>query len=77
MRMISLADMVPGECGRLERILAEGFLRERLFDMGLVAGTMARCERIAPSGGSSVYIVRSTRVAIRHSDGKQVLVEVC
>lgn len=77
MRVISLADMVPGECGRIERILAEGFLRERLFDMGLVVGTMARCERIAPSGGSSVYIVRSSRLAIRHSDGKQVLVQVC
>lgn len=76
MRVIPLAQLPPRGCAVVSEILATGFLRERLFDMGIVVGTRVICERSVPSGSGGVYVVRSARIAMRYCDGKQVLVAV-
>lgn len=76
MRVIPLSELPPDGCGTVKCVMAEGLLRERLFDLGLVAGTHIRCERLSPSGDARVYVFRSARIAIRQCDGKSVLVRV-
>lgn len=76
MQVIPIARMAVGEEGTVHSVRASGFLRERLLDLGVVAGTRIRCERFGPSNASSIYEVRSTRLVIRHSDGAYVLAQV-
>lgn len=76
MKVIPLAQLPPNGCAVVYKILAMGFLRERLFDMGIVVGTRVVCERSVPSGSGGIYVVRSARIAMRYCDGKQVLVAV-
>lgn len=76
MRVVPITQMTVGEDGIVWAITANGFLRERLLELGLVTGTHIRCERFGPMGASSVYEVRSARIVIRHSDGAYVLVQV-
>lgn len=72
--MIRLSELRLNETATVERILARGFLRQRLLELGLVEGTWVRCDRLCPSGQSAVYLVRAARLAIRHCDGAQILV---
>lgn len=76
MRVIPISELAIGEEGIVRAITANGFLRERLLELGLVAGTHIRCERIGPSGKVCVYEVRASRIVIRRCDGDHVLAEV-
>ncbi len=76
MRVVPISEMAVGEDGMIRAVNGTGFLRERLLELGLVAGTHIRCERLSPSGEASVYEVRSARLVIRHCDGAHVLAEV-
>ena len=76
MRVMPISEMTVGEKGVVRTITAKGLLRERLLELGVVAGTHICCERFSPSGTASIYEVRSARLVIRHCDGKHVLAEV-
>lgn len=71
-----LTDMKVKEVGTVRRITAEGYLRKRLLELGLVVGTRIACERLTFSGNAGVYRVRSTSLAIRKCDGKQIWVNI-
>lgn len=43
------------------------------MDIGLIEGTPVECVGISPLGDPSAYLIRETVVAIRHTDGKGVL----
>lgn len=75
-RVVPISEMAVGEDGTIRSVNGGEFLRERLLELGLVAGAYIRCERISPSGEASVYEVRSARLVIRHCDGAYVLAEV-
>ena len=47
---MTLADLKPGETGKIVKINLEGALKRRLMDMGVVGGTQVRVEKIAPMG---------------------------
>ena len=77
MQVIPISKMAAGESGVVRAVTANGFLRERLLELGLVVGTHIRCERFSPSGEAGIYEVRSARLVIRCCDGEYVQAEVC
>ncbi|MBO5245131.1 MAG: ferrous iron transport protein A [Selenomonadales bacterium] len=76
MRVIPLSELPPEGCGTVRCIKAKGFLRERMFAVGIVEGAHIRCERFSPSGKAQVCVVRSARIAIRLCDSESILVRV-
>lgn len=49
--------------------------QKRLVDMGITAGEIIKLERNAPLGDPQEYIIKSTGIAIRKEDAKNIEVE--
>ncbi len=71
----TLADLKMGECAIVVAVQTEEGMRHRLWDMGMVEGTMVECAFKSPSGDPAAYIVRGTVVALRRADAVLVVVK--
>ena len=73
--MYAMSDLRPGESGVVQDILTRGRMRRRLLDIGLAPGTQVVCVGQSPLGDPSAYLIRGAVMAIRASDGRDVLIE--
>ena len=71
----SLNDMQIGEKVIVKQIQAEGSIRRRLLDIGLVEDTLVECVLKSPFGDPTAYFIRGALIAIRSEDSKSILVE--
>lgn len=55
-------------------VSAEAVLRQRLFDLGLVPGTLMQVRFIGRKGNLAAYYVRGSVLALRRSTAQQVLI---
>lgn len=69
---LSIDEMEPGERALVERV-GETHLSERLRDLGIVSGTEISCLHRAPMGDPTAYMVRGAVIALRRTDGKEIL----
>ncbi|MGI6328771.1 MAG: FeoA family protein [Dethiobacteria bacterium] len=60
--------------GIVASIIAEGFLRGRLLDLGFVPGTVVEPVRRSPLGDPTAYQIRGTVIALRSEEGDKILV---
>ena len=72
---MKLCDLKNGEKAKIVKIGKIGELKKRLVDMGITAGEIIKLERNAPLGDPQEYIIRSTGIAIRKEDAKNIEVE--
>lgn len=70
-----LNELGKGESAKIIKIGSIGELKKRLVDMGVTAGEIIKLERNAPLGDPQEYIIKSTGIAIRKQDAKNVEVE--
>ncbi len=70
-----LSDMERGETARVCDILADGRIRRRLQDMGIVEGTKIECLQKSPLGDPIAFLIRGAVVALRSEDSDYVLIE--
>lgn len=70
-----LSELVPGSRARIVSLLAEGLVRRRLLDLGMVPQTIVEVVRRSPIGDPTAYRVRGTTIGLRKEDAKQILVE--
>lgn len=70
----SLAETEVGETVRVVSLLAEGRMRRRLADLGLISGAEATCLGRSPLGDPSAYLIRGAVIAIRRRDAMEVSV---
>ncbi|MFQ5410724.1 MAG: ferrous iron transport protein A [Phycisphaerae bacterium] len=70
-----LADLLPGQSGRVAQIRGEAGLRHRLLEMGLTSGTHVQLVRWAPLGDPVELNVRGYRLSVRKSEAAAVLIE--
>ena len=75
-KQILLSALRPGEAARVTEIRVEGALRRRLFDLGLIPGTLVRCRLAAPAGTPLAFLVRGASIALRRRDAEKILAEV-
>ena len=71
---LSLFDLSPGTPARVLRVDAQGAVRQRLLDMGLIPGARIEIERTAP-GGDPVWIrLLGSQLALRRKEAMAILV---
>ena len=70
----SLARLSPGEHGRVWKHNAQGPIRRRLQDLGLVPRAAVECVGQSPLGTPSAYPARGAVIALRKKDAQSVLV---
>lgn len=70
----SLLNLSPGESRRIEQVLGEGSIRQRLLDMGLLPKQVVRLERFALSGAPVWVELGGSHIALRREEAAMVLV---
>jgi ferrous iron transport protein A len=73
---VTLADLKPGQAGRISALAAGGALKRRLMDMGLLPGVEIRVEKVAPLGDPLEVQVRSYHLSLRRQEAEGIAVEV-
>lgn len=71
----TLADLNPLDKGLITAILAEGEIRRRLLDMGLVRGSKFKVLRKAPLGDPIEIFIKRFNLSLRVEEAKTILVE--
>lgn len=71
----SVAQLIPGQKGRVVLVSGSADIRNRLLEMGLTRGTVVELIRIAPLGDPIELQVRGFRLSVRKSEAAAVLIE--
>ncbi len=74
-RLRTLAELSPGQCGRIASVGGRAEVRHRLMEMGLTCGTEVRLVRVAPLGDPVELHVRGYRLSVRKAEVASVTVE--
>lgn len=72
---MTLADLKPGQSGKILKINLEGALKRRMMDMGIITGTPVRVEKIAPLGDPIEILIKSYSLSLRKSEADKIEVE--
>jgi DtxR family Mn-dependent transcriptional regulator len=74
---VALDTLQPGEKGRVSGISSQirGVERRRLFDLGIIPGTVINVELVNPSGDPTAYRIRGTVIALRNAQARLIKVE--
>lgn len=73
----SLSDLKNGQTASVLSLSAQGSMRRRLQDMGLIQGTRVECVGKSPLGDPAAYLIRGAVVALRRKDAENVAIEPC
>lgn len=57
---------------RVVNIMAEGELRRRFFDLGIIKDTIIEALYISPLGDPKAYLIRGTVIAIRKEEAEKI-----
>lgn len=71
-----IADLKPGQSGRVQQVDCHGAVRQRLLDMGILPGTRIEVARMAPAGDPVWIKLEGYELALRISEAKAVSVEL-
>lgn len=74
-RKTQLTDLKTGQTATVSALSAEGSIRRRLQDMGLIKGTRVECVGVSPLGDPAAYLIRGAVVALRSKDAAFVSIE--
>ncbi|MGV8057583.1 MAG: ferrous iron transport protein A [Smithellaceae bacterium] len=72
---MTLADLKPGQSGKILKINLTGALKRRMMDMGVVAGTDVRVEKVAPLGDPIEVHIKSYQLSLRKGEANKIEVE--
>ncbi|MBE0566772.1 MAG: DtxR family transcriptional regulator [Krumholzibacteria bacterium] len=73
--VMSVADLRPGQKGRVRQIEGQGAIRQRLLDMGILPDTTIELARIAPTGDPMWIRLQGFELALRKNEAAAVLIE--
>ena len=71
-----MSNFAVGESGRIVKVLGEGRVRHRLFDMGLTPGAEVYLRQKAPMGDPLEFTVRGYELSLRKDEAQFVLCEM-
>lgn len=69
-----LNDIKPGQSAKVKELQAQGSIRRRLLDIGLIENTEVECLGRSPAGDPSAFLIRGAVIAIRSEDCRNILV---
>ena len=70
-----MAMLKPGEKGRILKIWANGPVKRRLMDMGVLVGETVKVEKIAPLGDPIEVLIKSYNLSLRKREAEEISVE--
>jgi Fe2+ transport system protein A len=73
--MTTIADLKPGESGRIQTVGGEGALYRRFLDMGITPGVEVRLQKTAPLGDPLEIHLRGYSLTIRKHDATKITLE--
>ena len=71
-----LCDFTIGQSGVVKSVNGEGWVRRRLFDMGVTPGTEVALRKRAPFGDPMLIVLRGYELSLRKSEAACVVTEV-
>lgn len=72
---MTLAELKPGETGRIVRVGKNGSLRKRIVDMGAVSGTKVTMMKVAPLGDPMEVKIMGYNLTLRKEEAEAIAVE--
>jgi Fe2+ transport system protein FeoA len=72
---LTLADLAPTEHGRIQAIVGDDGLTQRLWDLGFTPGQRVGVIRFAPLGDPMQVRIGGFDFALRRSEARRVLLE--
>ena len=69
-----MSSLAVGEVGVVAAVLAEGSIRRRFTELGMLPGAVVVCIGVSPLGDPSAYLIRDKIIAIRHKDAAGVMI---
>ncbi len=73
---IPLSKLPVGKSGVIVKVTAEGPVKRRILDMGLVKGETINVKKVAPLGDPVEFVVKGYHLSLRKSEASQILVAV-
>jgi ferrous iron transport protein A len=73
--LIPLNTIKLGSSCKVNLLTAEGIIRRRFLDLGLINGTEVTALAKSPSGDPIAYLIRGAVIALRSEDASKILVE--
>lgn len=70
----TLNQLGPGETGVVTKLFGSGSVKRRIVDMGIVADTVVRVQKLAPLGDPMEIKVKNFNLSLRKSEA--ALIEV-
>ncbi|SFC68901.1 FeoA family protein [Clostridium uliginosum] len=74
---MKLKDAKLSSTVKVINIDAQGDLRRRFFDLGIIEGTSIEVLYSSPFGDPTAYLIRGAVIAIREEDGEKIQVVSC
>lgn len=75
---ISLNITEIGDRVTVKALRAEGAMKRRLQDLGVIEGTKIKCVLKSPSGDPCAYLIRGAVIALRNEVSSEILVnKIC
>ena len=71
-----LVELKVGQSGTIKRVLGEGKVRRRIFDMGVTPNASFYVRKKAPLGDPIELTIRGYELSLRKDEAELVLVEV-
>ncbi len=71
---LSLTQLAPGEKAEVAGLYAQGAMRRRFQDLGVIPGTVIECLGKSPLGDPSAYLIRGAVIALRGSDARSITI---
>lgn len=66
--VIPLSQLPIGKKGMVVDLLAEGLIRHRMLDLGILRKTIIEAKRRSPAGDPTAYEIRGTIIGLRKED---------
>ncbi len=76
MKKIPLNQLKVGQVATVEEVLDQGFLSQRLLEMGIIRGTTIEVIRFAPMGDPIDIKIRGYHLSLRGEEARGILVVI-
>jgi Fe2+ transport system protein FeoA len=70
-----LNELKPAAKGIIKQVKAQGMLKKKLLDMGVVPGSRLEILRVAPLGDPVEVRIRGYNLSLRKEEARQIFVE--
>ena len=71
-----LNKLAPGETGVVQRVVGQGAVQRRLYDMGVTPGTSIFVRKVAPLGDPMEIMIRGYELSLRKEEASNIILTV-